>query len=486
MKLHKQFVLCQASLDLDVINWNATSIQNYTLYSDIKIPVTQLKNDSFQLIVLGDVFDYSNYTASNQEIINSLLKINPTNFFTQFDSFCGSFIVFIHFFETNNFFIFHDATGLRQFFYKKNKSNQIIAGSQPTVINNFFPSQKNVSENSILFYKSKQFSRRKIYVGNQTEFKKIKLLTPNHYLNEGTREVIRFFPSKQLSNQNLHLVVKKSAEIIKNYIKAAHYRYGITIPITAGWESRVLLAASKDIKDLATYFVFQHINMSDNHQDIKIPKKLSKKLNFKLKIIKNNATKKHEIPNINQLISFPRHNYHTHWLIEEAFKGTIKANGNVSEIARREWDDLNLTNGKSIATVQQYNGLNYAISYYDKWITKNIPLLKKQKYNYSDILYWEENSANWAGKNNAEFRLVSEVFQPFNSRELLCDLLSVDEKYRKKQDSILYRGIIKELWAECLTEPINPSFKKTVIKILQKIGLYGIYRNISMLIKLLK
>ena len=100
------------------------------------------------------------------------------------------------------------------------------------------------------------------------------------------------------------------------------------------------------------------------------------------------------------------------------------------------------------------------------------------------MLYWEENSANWVGKANSETRIVAEALQPYNSKKLIKILMSVDKKYRQKQHPILYKKIIENLWPECFSVPINPGFKKKTIRFMQIIGIYGIYRELLMILQL--
>jgi hypothetical protein len=41
-------------------------------------------------------------------------------------------------------------------------------------------------------------------------------------------------------------------------------------------------------------------------------------------------------------------------------------------------------------------------------------------------------------------------------RRYLMTMLSVDERYRSYKDPIRYRMVIRNLWAEVLSEPVNP------------------------------
>ena len=49
-----------------------------------------------------------------------------------------------------------------------------------------------------------------------------------------------------------------------------------------------------------------------------------------------------------------------------------------------------------------------------------------------------------------------DIFTPFNCRELLVCLLSVDERYRSAPDYTVFKLLIEKMWPELMNEPINP------------------------------
>ena len=96
----------------------------------------------------------------------------------------------------------------------------------------------------------------------------------------------------------------------------------------------------------------------------------------------------------------------------------------------------------------------FKLTHHNKWIAKvgstyNIPL--------DNLFYWEQRCGNWAAMCQMEFDTAwNDIFTPFNCRNLLLDILSVDERYRKRPNHLLYRKIMKKLWPEVLKFPINP------------------------------
>jgi len=465
------------------LRWNFIQVADYKLFYHPKLNVVVNENSEKNIVLLGDLFDYTNETFSNKKIINELATST-----TSFDElieysfkYSGTYII-IYFDKLNNELrVFNDNAAQREVYYLNISSSEMILGSQPNIINTIIPLEEDNSEEARLFFNSSDFNNRKSYVGNSTNFLGLKHLKPNHYLDIYDGKSIRFFPNEKLSKVSLSEGSERASKMIKGFVMAAAERYPLLIPVSAGWESRVLLAASKSIHDKCTYFVYKHSNMTDSHQDIAIPKKLFKKLGIDFNIIEYSD----EIDNkyFNQIkdsIMFPRPNAFK-YILNVLFKKYPKhlcLNGNVSEVGRKEHERIyNITPNK-IALLQKYPNSSYAIKQYKDWLSVNMQIFDKFNYSVTDMLYWEENCGNWVAKGKTEVMTVSELFSPFNSRDLITTLLSVDEKYRGKQHPTLYRSITMLLWKDVLQVPVNPSIKLQVIKSLQKIGVYTLYRNI--------
>lgn len=97
------------------------------------------------------------------------------------------------------------------------------------------------------------------------------------------------------------------------------------------------------------------------------------------------------------------------------------------------------------------------------------------------MFYWEHRMGSWYAQSQLEWDIVQEVFTPFNSRELLDLMLSIDQSKRKKINPLLYIDAIKHLWKEVLSIPINPLSFKGKIRVL----IADIFRSIGLL-KILK
>jgi hypothetical protein len=58
--------------------------------------------------------------------------------------------------------------------------------------------------------------------------------------------------------------------------------------------------------------------------------------------------------------------------------------------------------------------------------------------------------------NFTESGIVQEVVSPFNCRDLLVTMVAVNPRYRTKPTFKLHKEIMRSLWPEALSLPINP------------------------------
>jgi hypothetical protein len=90
---------------------------------------------------------------------------------------------------------------------------------------------------------------------------------------------------------------------------------------------------------------------------------------------------------------------------------------------------------------------------WEKWLSG---LRELYNIHILDLFYWEHWGGNFCAMTQAEWDIVQEVFTPYNCRNLLMKMLSVDEKYRDHDLPIFYRELSNKLWPEVLREPVNP------------------------------
>ncbi len=466
---------------------------DYRLFYHKSLAVAVAENANVKIIVTGDLYDYENPDWSNREIAKSWLAENET-----FDEilhatykYSGEYLVIFYHKKTFELKVFTDATAQFELFYSADKENEIVAGTNHRTVGLVVPLKKDTSPDAVRFFNSAAFKNRRAFIGNDTNYINLKRLIPNHYLDLNTGELVRYFPAEKMRKTTLEEASRKGAAMLRGYINAAANRYNLLIPVTAGWDTRVLLAASKEVAQKSIYFVYNVENHTADY-DVKIPQKLFQKLNLPFHVydqkIPTPGEKKNLIQEVEQDILFP--NYRIHQRIKEFHKkypGYLILNGNLSEILRLNLDEVYFLSPEKISFILKYPFLKYAVDRYSNWLKRNQKLFEYHHYRVLDMLHWEENCGNWVAKTKTERRIRGfKAFSPFNSRELILTLYGVHKKYRHKENPVLYRKMINLLWPDVLQVPVNPGVKQKAIKVTQLLGIFSVFRNLKLWWNMLK
>ncbi len=470
--------------------WNRIKVgKNLYVTAHPDLTVTTSKNGDTELALLGFMFDPTNYKANNDDILNAIAKeSNSFSDITKATYRCAGRWILIY---TNGSEakLLHDPAGLRQIFYTNHESN-IWCSAQPHVLAELLGIEKRRDKELQTFLGSPEFElSERCLVGKESLYEDIYHLFPNHDLNLVDCTSTRYWPTKTIKKMTVEKVVSDSSKILIELIKAANYRHDIAQIITAGWDTRVLLAASRTIKNNNYYFVHQLPHMDDNHEDLVIPKQLASNNNLNFNIIDcseyNNEFDKINTKNVFMVQSDKKKLQYFNYFSQ--FDNKLLISGNVSPLIKELHPRVDKVTAKNLARLLYFHNNKYAVKAISKWLKQSNEYSKKYNVNIEKLLYWEIRSGSWAPMFNAELDIALEEFSPYNCRKLLNVMLSAPSEFRTNPDQILYNRIIDKLWPELLELPINPNTYRNSIKkkkklihwimsLLKKIGLYNAIR----------
>jgi hypothetical protein len=243
-------------------------------------------------------------------------------------------------------------------------------------------------------------------------------------------------------------------------MQSAGYRYLLEVLITSGWDSRVVLAASKQLKSNISFFTFDLGEGKTVECDISTPARLLPKLGKTHRVT-------HVPPRMNpdfaklylQNVSMA----HECWgpvaeaMLEDLRSSDVRVTGSGSETVRQQYRPP--TSGGIDAKKLAFFARTkepYAVEAFEHWMA-GVP--KELGFDILDLFYWEQKCGQWLAVGQMEWDLVGECFEPFDCRALLATLLSTDVAYRVEPHYELYQALLKELWPETLAEPVNPHKK---------------------------
>lgn len=468
---NKQFLLTRDQVQTQV-NWSTRQIGNYHLQTHPALTVAEKKSNGCHLILLGYWYDYRNPQFSDQQITDNLRIEGPLpDLNEQLSHLSGVCLVLWS--TPDNFFVVPDFSALAEAYVLKRNDEVVAVAASPEILNLVEPVE--IDKNHP-FYSTEQFNARLLWIGTSTSYKNVFRLRPNHFINLATGQFERFYPYKKLERQPLDVVVKKVSDLLPNLMKAVFNRQEkLMIGLTAGWDSRLLLAACRDIKDKVIFFT--DISTSEK-QDAKISERLAIKLDLTFCKVKFSTAFRNTLDTSGFDSPFISLNNKLSLKAFDSLMGSYKTLvGTVSELARNEFARINNIDGKKLNELARFPDNEFVTSQFEAWHEKNKQLFEANGYHVLDMFYWEEVLGKVSKLITDANCIDRSVLPILNCRYLMESLLSADEKYREKEYHILYTEVIKVMWKEALNEPINPSLKKTIIRMMQQIGIYGLYRN---------
>jgi hypothetical protein len=315
-----------------------------------------------------------------------------------------------------------------------------------------------------------------LWPGDSTQFDEVKHLLPNHYLDLYKIKCHRYWPNIPLRKMELKEAVPKCARFLQGTMKAAAHRHSLMMAVTAGLDSRTLLAASKNICDSLYFFINKEDRLNDKSSDIRVSKEIFKRTNLPFhvheiskevspefkKIFFNNVFLAHEmsLPVIYNIY----HKHHSH---------RVNILG-VGELGRTKfYDEPKKLTPYYLAYMLRHRKSSYAVKECEKWLNDSSPIAQKYGLNAMTLFWWEILIGNWGSVGNSESDIAIEEFDPYASHLLYEMFLSVDKKYRTFKDNVLFDELIKFMWPELLEVPVNPpdSVKDWYLIALQKMKL---------------
>ena len=465
LQYRRQFVLGPQYVD-SWETWKSIPLRTtlfLTVHPDLHVETAS--NGSISITLLGDVLDPENPDAGNCDIAAQLLKQlcedhNLGGFIERTYRFAGRWAMIVD--NGQEIRLYHDAAGMRQVYYNITTSGPrmgVWCASQPNLLSHILGLSED-PELAELVDSLKPRHKEYWWPGGQPRYRDVKLLLPNHYLDLGDGRSHRYWPTRPRTEKPLGEVVEVAGRLLQGIMQAASRRFPLALPLTAGIDSRLILAASRDIRDKLFCYTLIYYKLTQQSPDVWVPSNLLKKLAIDHHVYE---CPKQMDPEFERIYRENVADAHDAWgpiaqgLWNHLPSDHVCVRGTVSEVARcffmRQRDKPEPRSGLEIAAHTEQDDSEYLVGVIDKWRSA---MGDTRGYHVMDLYYWEQRLGVWAATNYTEWDIAQDVFSPYNCRELLMTLLSAGETYRQGPQYTLYQELLKRLWPNVLSEPINP------------------------------
>jgi hypothetical protein len=433
-----------------------------TVHPDL--PCHQATEGGKSITLLGYIIDPDDAKATDQEIAGRLLETlgDCESFFEQTYKYGGRWILIVS--DGRRQILFNDAAGLRQVFYTNRRyDNGLWCASEPGMLARVLRLQMDTDALGLI--DSYRFRTNKEYwwPGNGSPYKEINHLSANHYLDLETAAVSRYWPDRDLQERPMGEVVESVSLTLTGLIRGAAERFELVQSLTAGWDSRLLLAATREVSHRISYMTVRQLQMRESHEDIRIPLALSRKLGLEYNVVRSSLIMEPEFIRTFKTNTALAHDHYAHdaqAILNHYGLSRVCIVGGVSELVRNPTVGRKRSVNGRITPAEmsaEFYGIGtdqYAVTEIKKWLAG---LGDIHNLDRDTVFYWEQRASNWLATTQLEFDIAwRDIFAPYNCRGMLMTMLAVRAKDRKVPHNRLHKELIRNLWPEVLTEPVNP------------------------------
>ncbi len=442
--------------------------------------VTQARGDGLSITLLGFILDPDAPDLGNAEIVSGMALaarpgISPVDLTERYG---GRWLLIID--EPDDVRIFADPAGLLQMFHTGAAATGAMwAASEPGILAEILGLE--ISPEARKFMASDDYNSRDgehYWPWDTSPYNEIRRLSPNHELSIQTSAARRFWPEKGFTPSTPEEAAKVVGGTLRGLITAMHARCPLAVTLTAGLDSRLMLAAARPFAHDVLFVTSKKRGMQESDPDLVIARKLVATLGLQHRVIDSDCRLR---PEYRELYFSSNLLCHEKWVygaqaIHDALNLEKAAvGGHVVEVARCYY--IMIKSGlegeeaftpellaRAIGMRQQA----FAVRAMERWMDG---LGEVYNYDARDLLFWENELGSWLASGQQEFLLAwKEIFAPFNCRRVLEAALSVDPGLRTGPDYPFFRTVIARLWPECLELPINPKPPVSLVKRVRRLG----------------
>ena len=439
------------------------TFSNLYIYSHPSLNISTERGLFSEVLLLGYIIDPLKPEENNDDIVKNLAETcnSKESLFKRLQSLSGRYVLLYK--NESDFIALNDVCALKQLYYGF-IDEHIILTSSPRMFLDLYGGDLQICEPIKELIDLKEYLDNECTLfGDKCIDNRLSILLPNHFLNIVNRR-IRRIPIYFDEYPNERDVLEHAATVLQGSISAMTNRHQVLQMLTAGWESRSLLAASKQVRDRIKYFVFDLSKGNTRHPDVWVPRKLSEKLGLSFKIeipeelneeFLTLFRREHILPKIWSRVAEVQY-FYNHYSDQNFIRISGVGGGMVKSFYGYASNDKVHTDmlyhfsgyaGKSEFVKREIESwLVDARKYADEY---NLPLL--------DLFHWEQKTPRWGALEAFEQDIAIDEFCPFYNKNLLLGILRINPKKRVNPKSEFFYNLIKYLWEDTLSEPINPS-----------------------------
>ena len=471
LAFRRQFVLGPDSSDA-VPTWRRHRVADdrwLSVHPDL--PRLQVELGGRSLTLLGFVLDPRHPDRDDETILRHVLQTSRTfdEVVEAFDPLGGRWAA-IHVAGTR-VHVVHDPAGLRQVYHGRDQHGRVWCGSSPALVARLTGQPEDAALRADLLDRGLIEPRKShFWPGTSSAFVGVERLLPNHHLDARSGHVQRYWPRAPIPPVAVEEATETCATTLSGVMATAAARYPLALALTAGLDSRLLLAASRGCAERLSFYTLMKPGMNLRSPDVRVPRAMLKHQRLHHRVIPVRPRARGPVADVIRSTFQPWHES-TACSAQAMYDDPprpdgswVTVNGNVSEIARCGYPRVEMT-PESLVRAAHLDASAFAVEQFGEWYAGAAPVIARSGIDPWELFYWEHRIGAWLGTVRTEFDVVEEGLTPYNSRALIQTMLGVDRSLRRYPHSEFQRGLISHLWDELLSHPVNPPASRIKAKV---------------------
>ncbi|MFE4470074.1 hypothetical protein ACFRFH_14775 [Leifsonia sp. NPDC056824] len=458
------------SRNVDLPGWNTLEVGDHRLYAhpDLAVSVHDDADSPVRLLLLGFAIDPARPELDDAALLEELAaswRGDVSNWSAV--GLAGRFVLVV--FTADDILFLADPCGLRTLEYVHH-DGAVHAASQALLLEEVVPLAPDKRYRELLASRYWRDAQEGFLPADATPFDRVGRLVPNHLLRASTGEQERYWP---VVGSPLHArqgadpahLIDSAITRLRSSLAGAARRFPLALPVTAGLDSRMLLAASTPLADSVFHYTFRYRHLHGRSPDIAIPARLLAARGVDHHIIdcREPATAEWlRVYRANSAISHLDDWGQIAYGIERGFPADrVAVKGNAAEVAqfymRTDGVLPDTATGEQLARlIPGWETVPAIVASLDRWREQAAPAAAAAGIDLDVLFHWEHLCGSWQAQSQLEWDIAQEAFTPFNDRVLLTTLLQLPDELRTAPERTAFREIIASGGSDLLDEPINP------------------------------
>jgi len=463
-------------------HWPNEPFGDYRIYAhpDVELQVVNLDSGQGTLALIGYAIDPDHPRRSNREVFADIARCADSvqDVRRSLYSMGGRFVLIYR--NAADTFVFHDPCGLRSVYYARHAGATHV-GSQPLILAQVMPLATGATFDA---YHSSRYAKTLEHwlPCGLSLYENVHQLMPNHYLRLSTCDQKRYWPDRPIRQRQLDDIVPIASERIEGLMRAAANRFKLAVTMTAGMDTRMLLAATRTAVADKYFYTLQYRNLRSDSKDIRVSKRLLTSLGYEHHVLNCRTTMDERFADLyrrNASMAHANDWGHIAFGMLGAYPpDRVSVKGSCSEVARcamyKSGKHPPVRSVEDLLDYKPYwNQFSFVRKHLADWTADALGVAAQTGVDLLDLFYWEHRMGGWQAQSQLEWDVVQEVFTPFNHRGLLELLLGVRPALRCSPNYLLFKRMCRHLWPQVLQVPVNPveTIKGRVKAALLRMGL---------------